>query len=289
MMRFKTRKKHSYKLFGIFLLIFFIGGFVSFYGYFFNPNVLINYINLKHSNTSLVNTFLGFFASSDLEEEMGKMTYVSDPNPSLNKNDAIVYIYNTHQTEEYTLSFQMDYSVIPSVMTASYMLREDLGRLGIPSMVETNDFTKYLNEHGLNYASSYKVSRIFMESAKENNKDLVYFVDLHRDSIPYEASTLKMGDKNYAKVLFVIGKDNPNYILNDSFAKAINKVMEEKVGGISRGIIYKEGPGNNGVYNEDFNQNTILIEIGSSYNQIEEIKNTITVLASAFKEVIGSD
>ena len=54
--------------------------------------------------------------SSEKEEKL-KDNYVSDPKPDLRIEEPIVYLYNTHQGEQYALSNNQDYNVKPTVMT----------------------------------------------------------------------------------------------------------------------------------------------------------------------------
>ena len=51
----------------------------------------------------------------------------------------------------------------------------------------------------------------------------------------------------------------------------------------------KEGPYSNGVYNQDFDKNTILIEVGGQYNDIKQVDNTLKVLAKVLYEYIMED
>lgn len=226
-------------------------------------------------------------APTEEEESIGKMEYVPDPTPTENKEGALIYLYNTHQTEEYYIDLLMEHDITPSVMTASYILREKLNGLGLKTMVETKNMVEYLKNQNWNYNQSYRVSRHFMEQAKQKNPTLTYFIDLHRDSISYSASTLKENDTTYAKVMFVIGIDHENYTQNKELAQKISEAMDQEKKGISRGILEKGGKGNNGIYNQDFHSNTILIEVGSTYNTITEVSKTMEVLAKSIKKVVG--
>lgn len=295
MKKFHSKKQNSNK-FPLFLFsIFFIGGFFLAFSFFMNPKFIINYIKetylmSKNNNitTWYINETLG--KPKNLEEEdMGTTKYIPDPNPVENQQESIIYIYNTHQTEEYYINLLMEHDIVPSVMTSSYILREKLNARGLKSMVETTNIMDMLKNENLNYASSYQVSRKLMEDAYNKNPTLTYFIDLHRDSIPYESSTLVLDKMTYAKALFVIGTDNPNYLQNKAFAEQISNQMNSHLEGISRGILEKGGENSNGIYNQDFNDKTILIEIGSSYNTIMEVTNTIEILAQSISEVIKGD
>ena len=51
----------------------------------------------------------------------------------------------------------------------------------------------------------------------------------------------------------------------------------------------KSGKGVNGVYNQDFHANTMLIEVGGQYNNIREVNNSLKVLARILAEYIKED
>ena len=48
----------------------------------------------------------------------------------------------------------------------------------------------------------------------------------------------------------------------------------------------KQGYGVNGVYNQDLNSNVILIEIGGHENNIDEVNNTLELVAISIKEYL---
>ncbi len=224
--------------------------------------------------------------SSDEEEQPTGSEYVEDPYPEKEVTEPIVYLYNTHQLEEYKQENQESYNVTPNVMMLSYIVREKLNDKGIPTIVEENDVSAFLQANNWSYASSYKVTRLLMEDAKTKNPTLKYFIDLHRDSVSKSISTATINGKNYAKILFIIGLENPNYQENLTVTTTINNMLEEKYPGITRGIYKKEGKGVNGVYNQDFDKNTILFEVGGPENTIEEVLNTADAISTVLAEYI---
>ena len=50
-------------------------------------------------------------------------------------------------------------------------------------------------------------------------KTLKYFIDIHRDSVKRDVTTTTIGDLSYAKVMFVLGLENDNYLENISITK----------------------------------------------------------------------
>ena len=49
----------------------------------------------------------------------------------------------------------------------------------------------------------------------------------------------------------------------------------------------KKGYGVNGIYNQDLKGNVILIEIGGNENNIEEINNTLDIMALVIGEYLN--
>ncbi len=205
------------------------------------------------------------------------------------KENPTIYIYNTHQTEEYKPTSYLEYSVNPNVLMASYILEEQLSKKGHVVLVEEESVSKLRTTLGLNYAGSYKVTRSMMENAKKNNPTLKYYIDLHRDSLTRDKTTLTVDGKNYAKILFIVGLENSNYQENLDFTNKISDLLNQKVKGLSKGIYKKEGPLVNGVYNQDFSNRVILIELGGNENTIDEVYRSLIVLGEVLDEVIKND
>lgn len=215
--------------------------------------------------------------------------YIDDPEDN-NNTDPIIYIYNTHQTEAYEANYLAPYNIKPTVLLASYMLRERLNDLEIPTIVETANIKDLLNSYGWKYGYSYKVSRMLMENAKKNNNSLIYFIDLHRDAGSYKKTTTNINNESYAKVLFVVGTDHENHNENLKLANNINALFERYYPSLSRGVITKGGKGVNGIYNQDFSSNSLLIEVGGEHNTINEVNNTINAFSDIlFKFIKGEN
>ncbi len=253
-------------------------------------NVLYDLINLNSTSFLLKYTLGVEELHKESTEEVDGLEagYIEDPYQT-EVQEPILYIYNTHQTEGYQKSNNASYNITPSVLMAGYILRESLNDLGIPTIVETNDITEILRIHNWKYNYSYAASKLLLQDAIEKNKSLKYFIDLHRDSMSHEITTTTIDGKNYAKVLFVIGKDHEGYEENLHFATAINEYIKNINPSLTRGISLKGGSGVNGIYNQDISPNAILIELGGQYNNITEINNTITILSKALHSYIKGE
>ena len=304
MKKFKSQKRQQMRRREFIILLFIIVSFSFFLSYFssiFAKSEVLQWLVessvLKEdtpvkTKTDVLDFLLDYtIGRQNIEDEIydgksSRQEYIPDPKPEDNQAHPLIYIYNTHQGEEYKESQTQEYNVIPTVMLASYYLREKLNAQGLQTIVENNRISEVLRIHQWNYASSYQASKLLMQDAYTKNPSLQYFFDLHRDSISYENSTLEMNGKKYAKILFVIGIEHDGYEKNLEFAQNLSDAMNQIVPTISRGILKKGGAGVNGIYNQDFSSTTLLFELGGEYNCMEEISNTIDVLSQVLKEEI---
>lgn len=200
-----------------------------------------------------------------------------------------VYIFNTHQTEGYNSNFLEAFNINNTVYLASHILGEYLSDLGVATIVEENSIIDVLNTNGWKYGYSYKASRILLENAYKKNPSLDFFIDLHRDAASYDRTVTEIDGKKYAKILFVVGLEHDSYEPNLQLAKKLNERIKKIAPTLSRGVLEKKGPGVNGKYNQDFNKNTILIEVGGQYNYIEEVNNTLKIIAEVIYEYLEDE
>ena len=207
----------------------------------------------------------------------------------VNKKLPTVYIYNTHQKEAYKSDLNSSFNIKNTVYTASYILKEYLGELGINAIVEDNSINDILNTNGWKYGYSYKASRILLEQAKKDNNSLNFFIDLHRDSSSYEKTMVEIDGEKYARLLFVVGLEHDNYQVNLDLATRLNNILKEYNPKLSRGIMKKQGKGVNGIYNQDFDPNTILIEVGGQYNTIDEVNRLLKIVAKVLSTYLNGE
>lgn len=198
---------------------------------------------------------------------------------SLSSNN-LVYIYNTHDTEKYTLPFTSDYSIIPNVTLVSKMLKEYLKSYNIDSYIEISKTKDYLKKNKLKYSDSYKASRYYLE--KNLNKNYKLIIDIHRDSLRHKYTLYEKDNKKYARILFIIGSSNKNYKKNKEVAENLNNRLNSKYKGISRGVTIREDT----AYNQDLNERIILVKIGGIDNTLEELNNTIEVFSKVINDYI---
>lgn len=316
MKRVKTRKKRKFK----FRILGY--AFLVFLGYQISFNVIMN-IKLANTNEDFIKGLLvdsnyhmlyekkannlfnrvfsyffdinspvsilenTFHYKANKEDNSG---YVSNPKKeeavSKEQQNPLIYIYNSHQGEQYQGKALETYNITPGVMMASYIFQDKLEKLGIGTIVMEDNLIDYMNLNNMKHAQSYKASRIFASKTINENPSLKLIIDLHRDSIPKEKSTVIINNKSFAKISFVIGNEHDNYEQNLELTNKLNEKIKEKYPSLTRGVLIKGGKGNNGVYNQDLSPKVTCIEIGSDSNTIDEVLNTIELLTPIMAEFV---
>ena len=196
--------------------------------------------NLKKPSSLIKNTFNYNYDEEynpDILKDISK--HIKDPN-KVSVDNPSVYIYNTHQLENYAGSNNEVHNITPNVMMASYLLKEKLNNKNINTIVEENNFNEFLKVNSWDYSQSYEVSRYHVLEAQKRYKSLNYFIDLHRDSISYNLSTTEINQKKYAKVLFVVGLEHAGFEKNLELVNKINNIIETKYPSLSKGIDHIE-------------------------------------------------
>lgn len=286
----KKRFKRKHKFRKLKVLSFILVGLASF-------SVTINVLRKKVTQVLDPSNYIDYLLKAGFNNQVSKSILKSpldienislvNNEEEVKSNEPLIYIYNTHDEEAYYNSYLNPYNIVPDVKLASYYFQERLKDLGIESVVEKRKIKDVLDKNGWNYRYSYNASRVYLEEVSKNNPSIKYFIDLHRDSVGKDKTTTTINGKSYARVMFLVGLEHENYQKNLDLATRLNELISQFDSTLSRGIYQKEGPGVNGIYNQDFNSNTILIEVGGQYNTIEEVANTIEVIARVLKDYLG--
>lgn len=230
------------------------------------------------NNTNLVKQIIKYSIEDPFNSKMYNVVY-DTPNINYNiSSNPLVYIYNTHDTENYLDGL--------GVREASQLMKEELEKLNIPTLIEDRRVTPYLDLSYSTFFQAYAISRKYVEEVLDIYPEIKIVIDLHRDSIPREASYVKIGDIYYAKVLFVQGVRYDNYKDNLALVNKICDKLKEKYPGISKGVMIKDKSYQHDSYNQDLSKGAFLLELGSNNNTFEEITNTIEVLSKIIKEII---
>lgn len=297
--RFKTKKRINIRII-IYLILFFFLIFLS--------SIYIKRIKFLSSNENFINNLFLDINNKRVQKIVNYIDknifnspiYLLESELNYKKNDntstyfayvevdkPIVYIYNSHQGENYSMKYLEEYNITPNVLMASKMLSEKLNNLKVNTIVEESNILDYMKKNGLDHAGSYVASRYFLENTMKKYNSIKLYIDLHRDAISHDASYININGKDCAKILFVIGLEYNTYQNNLNVVEKINNIINTKYPNLSRGIMKKQGYGVNGVYNQDLASNVILIEIGGHENNIDEVNNTLDLVADAIKEYLN--
>jgi stage II sporulation protein P len=198
----------------------------------------------------------------------------------------VVFLYFTHNRESY-----LPYLKGVTNPDLAYHSQINVTKIGdeIKNRLEENGIGAAVNKSDVmgrtKMALTYQESGKVVQAAMAGNRDLQFFMDIHRDSRRKAQTTVSIKGQSYAKLAFVIGGKNPNYEKNLKLATDLHNLLNQKYGnGLSRGVILKDASTGNGVYNQTLSSNALLIEFGGVDNTFEELYRSADALADVFSE-----
>ncbi|WP_343782264.1 stage II sporulation protein P [Alkalibacillus silvisoli] len=201
-----------------------------------------------------------------------------------------VFIYNAHNREGYLpymeegTSANEAFNHKDNVVDLSLYLQDLLNEHSIESHVDQTDHYQILQQEDLPYAESYNVARNVLKETMEENDDIEYFIDIHRDAQPHHITTTTIDGESVAKLMFVVGGDQDDYEANLEFAAELHQMLEERYPTLSRGVQVSQGSGTNGVFNQDLSDNKILLEAGGVDNNFDELNRSLEMFAEVFAD-----
>jgi stage II sporulation protein P len=225
------------------------------------------------------------------DENIKQMEDQTDQQFSSNQNKS-VFIYQSHSWESFLPYIKNAQSIDDAISEDSRVnvvglgkrLSSNLQRLGIGVEHNQTNITQELHSRNWDTTKSYTLTGSIVEASASKNKQLNYFIDIHRDSARRSRTTKSINGHNYARLYFIVGKENKNYEQNLQFVTELNSLIEKKYPGISRGVVLKTKFEGDGVYNQDISNKAILMEVGGVDNTLEELNRTIDVFSAIFAE-----
>src|SRR4051812_252050 len=203
----------------------------------------------------------------------------STPTPTPKTGENTVFIYQSHSWEAFAPLLNgvnnpneaVSINENKNVILVGKRLQEELIKRGIGTSQNTANATEELQKKNWNYNHSYELSRGLVQEAMAAEDSINYLIDIHRDSQPKKVTTTTINGKSFARLFFVVGRENKNYEENVHLAKELHQKLEEKYPGISRGVFIKGKNEGNGVYNQDLTNKSMLLEFGGVENNMEEL------------------
>ncbi len=226
-----------------------------------------------------------------LDDYLQKQFPIKDAIPD---EDPLVLVIHTHGSESYLGNGYDFYSSDETfrsldeektVVHIGEVLCDKLEALGIKTvhdktMYDTTDFNR-----------SYNYSREGIKKALAEYPSIRFVIDLHRDSV-FDSSgknikpLTTLNGKECAQLMLVVGTDeggsnHPNWRDNLTFATHLQQKMNDLYPTLARPINLRSA-----AFNQALTKGSVLLEVGSCGNTVEEAENAILLFAQAYASVI---
>lgn len=218
---------------------------------------------------------------------------LSAPYPKQSVSDGpVVLILHTHGTESYSESGESYTSDTPfrshdstqNVVAVGGVLADELNGRGIDTL-----HCEIMHD-AEDYNSSYELARRSIEAYLEKYPSIRYIIDLHRDAIirsdqSMVAPTVDTPKGRAAQVMLVIGTDafgadHPGWQDNLNIACKLQSRLNAEYP-LARPINLRGAS-----FNEQFRPGSMLLEVGSCGNTLEEAKLAVRLFAAAFADML---
>ena len=248
--------------------------------------IQVNNGNESYDNFSIRNT-------TDYEPDYAALLNSDLPFTLEDNHSVQVLVYHTHACERYLTEDTGEYY-------DDYYPRSTDGALGVQAVGER--LVETLREHGIgavhdttlhdypSYEGSYARSWETVTAYREKYPTIKVTIDLHRDAmttdegVKYKPTFVHDGDKA-AQIMIMAGYDteggfdfwNENLI----FATRLQKTCEELFPDMTRPLNFGDY-----TYNMNFNNGSLLIEVGTDANTVEEACRSGAYLGEALSALL---
>lgn len=200
--------------------------------------------------------------------------------PPERKTEPQILIVHTHATESYIECDNRSLDSSKNMVAVGTALKESLEGYGF-SVVHDPTYHDYPNYNG-SYANCLKT----IESCIEKYPGINIVLDLHRDGIETEdgkklAVKTEIDNVSYAQLMFVVGTDasglyHPAWQDNLKFAAGLQKTLCGFSENLMRPINLRYER-----FNQHLTKNSLIIEVGSNGNSLDEAIRSVKLLAKA--------
>ena len=214
--------------------------------------------------------------------------------PIENFNAPTVLIFHTHSTESYKITDNG--KILSSDSSRSNNKSLNMIRIGeeISAVLRSegvgviHDTTIYDTSYNGAYGASREgISRILAE-----NPTIKIVLDIHRDAVHYDdytyiKPTAEINGEKAAQLMIITGaqgggvKDFPNWRKNLSFAVNLQSALESKYAGLMKPVLFSHRK-----YNMDITEYSLLIEVGTDANTLEEAAYSGRLLGDVLADFI---
>lgn len=230
--------------------------------------------------------------NEDTDEEI--KIEINATSPVITNKNAKVLIYHTHITESYAKSDNFTYTestvfrteeMGKNVSHIGSMLKDELTKSGIFVTHDTTNFEPP------KLGTAYSRSLVMLENRIKTDGEYDIYIDIHRDAYDLENDVIVVDGKRIAKVMLVVGTGQgnngkpilplPDYKSNYAFAKQITDNINSLCSGLAKDVRV-----NKSRYNQHISTKAILIEMGYTGNNMEEVENAVPYVAKAISQMI---
>ena len=213
---------------------------------------------------------------------------------SIDKSKPAVLIFHSHTSEGYEM-IERDFYAQDYVARSNDENR-NIVRVGteIANQLKKLGYTVIHDKtiHDDVYGDSYPNSRKTVEKHLKNNPEIQIVLDIHRDAITQDNGVKikpvnTISGKKAAQLMIISGaeegkvKDFPDWEYNLRFALQLQKKCETMFPGLMRPVLFSQRK-----YNMDMTRFSLLIEMGSETNTLEEACYSGRMLAEALASLM---
>jgi len=208
-------------------------------------------------------------------------------NWNLTEGENCVLIVHTHATESYKNTGQYTESdpyrtteEDHNMLAVGDRLAELLRAGGI-SVIHDRVLHDYPS-----YNTAYANARETIQKHLDRNENICLVLDIHRDAVEdgkgnQIAMTATSGYRKAAKLEIVVGTDaggqsHPDWKKNAALAVKLQTVLEGTFSGICRPVVFRSSR-----YNQDLTDGSLIVEVGTAGNTMQEALAGVEVLAKA--------
>lgn len=251
----------------------------------------VQYINLDNGGQVRNCTEL---SNDQLYEESKKpFDFTLDPD----SDEPQILIYHTHATESFELSERDFYDASfstkttdpeKSIIAVGDEICRQLEQAGIPYIHDTlvHDYPSY--------NGSYQSSRETVQRILAEYPSIKIVLDIHRDGIEREDGTrlspvAEINGKKAAQIMIISGCDDgtmnmPDYLKNFHFASYLQSKLEGNYEGLTRPVLFDYR-----FYNQDLTTGSLLIEVGSHGNSLDQVKYSGELIGKVLAQIIQGE
>ena len=208
-----------------------------------------------------------------------------------------VLIVHTHSCEAYTATEGNEYTPSGSYRTLDkscsvIRVGEELRAVLEQNGIETIHDTEY-NDYP-HYTGGYDRMEETISSYLAQYPSICMVIDLHRDAVAdangnLVGESVTLGGEDYAPLMFVVGTDegglyHPNWRGNLSLALKLQALLNREYDGLCRSLSLRKER-----FNENQTPGSLLIEIGSTENTLEQALRTARVFGQTLASFLLAD